>query len=316
MGKNQITERGKPNIGNKCLLKLVSPPKLLQSITVKGVDGCGHITSVASDRVWVSDETKIALTNTTGDTLKHVGDLVRGQNEEELYFGLHTVKSEDELIYIDVHFIVNKLSKDLKTTTQCFKIENSKWRPQCVYWSSSTRDLLVGMYNAYTITGKVARYNENWKLTQTINKDNKGLALYMRPLYLTVNNNGDIVVSDNDIDSGAVVVTDHSGKQRFLYTGPPSGSGLLPCGICIDALSHILVCDSKTETIQMINQDGHFLSYLLTESQEMEEPHSLSYDINTHCFLVGSRNDNKLCVYRHITDQDAQTGTLIHYILF
>lgn len=115
-------------------------------------------------------------------------------------------------------------------------------------------------------------------------------------------------MSDYDYGSGAVVVTERGGRHRFSYTGHPSGSGLRPRGICTDALSHILVCDGRTNTVQMIDKDGQFLSHLLTESQEMGRPCSLSYDVNTHRLWVGSWDNNKVCVYRYITRQDALTG--------
>uniref|UniRef100_A0A8W8NXJ8 Uncharacterized protein n=1 Tax=Magallana gigas TaxID=29159 RepID=A0A8W8NXJ8_MAGGI len=38
----------------------------------------------------------------------------------------------------------------------------------------------------------------------------------------------------------------------------------------------------------------------------MGVPYSLSYDVNTHRLWVGSYN-NKVCVYRYITRQDALT---------
>nr|XP_034309446.1 uncharacterized protein LOC117683740 [Crassostrea gigas] len=203
------------------------------------------------------------------------------------------------------------------------------------------------MCNRHKWTGKVTRYNQSGQLTQTIQHDNTGRGLYRQPNYITENNNGDVVVSDYIYPSGAVMVTERGGRHRFSYTGPPSGSrldprggrhrfsytgppsgsrldprggrhrfsytgrpsgsGLIPRGICTDALSHILVCDIRTKTVQMLDKDGQFLSHLLTESQEMGEPWDLSYDVNTHRLWVGSRDNNKLCVYRYITRQDALT---------
>ncbi|XP_065939203.1 uncharacterized protein [Magallana gigas] len=304
----QITERGNRRVGNQCLLKLMSSAKLHQSLTVTGVRGCYHISCVTSDRVWVSDyENNLMLTDTTGVPLHRVEDLCSGDR------GLHTVNSESELIYIDRKYNIKKQSKDMKTTkTLIKKTIFSKWEPLCVYWSPSTGDLLVGMYREiteYTGTGKVTRYNQSGQLTHTIQKDNTGLGLYRVPLYITENNNGDVVVSD----FSAVVVTERGGRHRFSYTGHPSGSGLEPCGICTDALSHILVCDNTTNTVQMLDRDGQFLSHLLTESQEMGSPRSLSYDVNTHRLWVGSwGNNKKVCVYRYITRQDALTDEDTH----
>ncbi|XP_065937191.1 uncharacterized protein [Magallana gigas] len=296
----QITERGNRRVGNQCLLKLTSGAELHQSLTVTGVYPCYHISCVTSDRVWVSDDRKhLMLTDTTGVSLHLVGDSC------SYLFGFHTVNSESELIYIDRNYNINKLSKDMKTTTTFIETTDSTWRPRCVYWSPSTGDLLVGMYNRDTETGKVTRYNQSGQLTQTIQYHNTGRGLYSRPIYITENNNGDVVVSD--YGSHAVVVTERGGRHRFSYTGHPSGSGLWPWGICTDALSHILVCDYITSTVQMINKDGQFLSHLLTKSQEMGVPGSLSYDVNTHRLWVGSVDNKKVCVYRYITRQDALT---------
>nr|XP_034320706.1 uncharacterized protein LOC105333854 [Crassostrea gigas] len=302
----QITERGNRRVGNQCLLKLTSGAELLQSLTVPGVDRCLHISCVTSDRVWVSDRYNLMLTDTTGVPLHRVEDSC-----SDLYTGIHTVNSESELIYIDRNYNINKLSKDMKTTTTFIETTDFTWRPLSVYWSPSTGDLLVGMYNDDTKTGKVTRYNQSGQLTQTIQNNNTGQGLYRSPNYITENNNGDVVVSDFDAisESGTVVVTERGGRHRFSYTGHSSGSRLVPCGICTDALSHILVCDGRTKTVQMINKDGRFLSHLLTESQEMGLPWSLSYDVNTHRLWVGSGlwYNNKVCVYRYIKRQDALT---------
>ncbi|XP_052693127.1 uncharacterized protein LOC128171380 [Crassostrea angulata] len=295
----QITERGNRRVGNQCLLKLTSGAEFHQSLTVPGVDCCRHISCVTSDRVWVSDFNNFMLTDTTGVPLHRVEDSLSGDG------GSHTVNSESELIYIDEDYNINKLSKDMKTTTTFIETTDSTWRPRCVYWSPSTGDLLVAMFNSDTYTGKVTRYNQSGQLTQTIQYHNTGRGLYRLPRYITENNNGDVVVSD--FEFRAVVVTERGGRHRFSHTGHPSGSGLQPWGICTDALSHILVCDGRTDTVQMINKDGQFLSHLLTKSQEMGRPWGLGYDVNTHRLWVGSPWNNKVCVYRYITRQDALT---------
>lgn len=107
--------------------------------------------------------------------------------------------------------------------------------------------------------GKITRYNQSGQQTQTIQHDNTGLELYKIPNHIKDKNNWDVVVSDNG--AGAVVVTERVGKHRFSYTRHPSGSKLEPRGISTDPLSHILVCEDRTQTVQMIDKDGQFLSY-------------------------------------------------------
>lgn len=248
-------------------------PDIHQSFTVDGVEQCCLIACVASVSVWVSVGQKIILTNTKEGTLKKLND--RGwlfynspflfSTEEQkcarFGYGLHTVNSESSLIYIDGIGHINILSKNMKTKTLYVERTDFKWVIRCLHWSPITRDVLVGMFD--TMTGKVVRYNQAGQQTQTIEKNNEGHYIYVDPNYVTENNNGDVLVADFDNELCALVVTDFRGRYRFSYIGPPSGPRLEPQGVCTDALSHIIVCDVGTNTIQILDSDGLFLSYLL-----------------------------------------------------
>ncbi|XP_078320227.1 uncharacterized protein LOC144621284 [Crassostrea virginica] len=166
----------------------------------------------------------------------------------------------------------------------------SPWFYLCVYSSKLTGDLLVGMKRYGIGDSKVERYNSAWQLTQTIQHDSIGQALYKYPYYITENNNGDVVVSDSYNHShGAVVVTSNDGIYRFSYTGYTSESKLSPGGVCTDEFSHILVCDSSSMNVHMINENGQFLSAWYSRSTDMIWPFSLSYDHEHHLLWVGSR---------------------------
>ena len=110
------------------------------------------------------------------------------------------------------------------------------------------------------------------------------------------------------------MVTSSEGVHRFYYIGSPSGLGLDPFAVFTDVMSHILVCDAKTYTVQMLSKDGEFLKYLLTDQSSGIDyfvPFGLSYDFYTHCLWVGSRRwdeDNMLSVYRHINRHPAILG--------
>nr|XP_022337268.1 uncharacterized protein LOC111133298 [Crassostrea virginica] len=296
--------------GTELLLTLMSSPVLQKSLLVTGVDVCVHISCVTLDRVWVSDINNLILTDTaTGKQLYSVEDSLHS-------FGTHTVNCDSELIYIDEDKNINKLSRELKTTTTLIKLTDTTWKPLCVYCSPSSGDLLVGMYrddtDTDTFTGKVMRYDNTGKHKQTIpHDDNTPHNLYELPVYITENNNGDVLVSD--LFRG-VVVTSGEGVHRFSYTGPPSGSELNPRGICTDVMSHILVSDFKTRTVQMLDRDGQFLFYLLTtQSPGIHiRPWGLSYDVTNHVLCVGSEDNNKLSVYRYINRHLALSDTREH----
>lgn len=253
LGEVQESEKEERSIRNSRLSKLMSIYELDRFLTVTCAPCCHHISAVALDRVWVSYGKNIFLINTDGGTLNHVKNLCG-----ELYSGLHTINLDDELFYIDREYNIKKLSRDMKTNTTFIKKTCTSWRPRCVFFSPFTGHLLVGLVNGDKWIGKVHRYNHT-KLIQIIQNTNAGQDLYRYPRYITENNNGDVVVSYLDW-SGAVVVTNRGGVHRFTYTGHPAGSELRPHGICTDALSRILVCDAISESVQMLDRDGHFLS--------------------------------------------------------
>lgn len=284
----------------------MSTLKFKKSLTVAG-ESCDHITRVTPNLFWVSDaKNKIFLANTSGgDTLHHLRGSLHNSSS-----GLHAVNDKSELIYIDEKFNIKILSVDRKTTSRIIGSTNDALEPFCLYWARSSKDLLVGTIDHGTSTGKVIRYSQTGRLTQTIELNNVGLSIYKKPLYITENNNGDIVVSDYNagMSFGAVVVTDGGGLHRFSYKGHPLGSELGPKGICTNALSHILVCDDNTHTVQMLDKNGQFLSHLLIRPPGIFNPTSLSYDYKTNCLWVGSGTNNKMCAYMYISGQDTPRG--------
>jgi hypothetical protein len=294
----QMRQGHRPIGMNECV-ELTTTPELKTSVCVTDVGHVYHISCVMPNRVWVSDNNyNLILTDTTGVTIHRVTDTTIGCT------GIHTVNSSGELIYIDSDDNINKLSLDNQSVTKLLQI-TSPWEPQCVYCSPTTGSLVVGMYNTDAKTGKVTKYNSTGQHTLTIQYDDTGHILYSDPRYITENTNGDVIVSD--VFCG-VVVTDREGRHRFSYTGPPSGPTLVPEGICTDALSHILVCDDSTSTVQMIDKDGHILSKLLIPQDWINSPWSLNYDDKAHLLWVGSRYTNTVCVYRYIQRRYPLTG--------
>ncbi|XP_052696100.1 uncharacterized protein LOC128174628 [Crassostrea angulata] len=292
--------------GNRCLLKLVHPFKLLEKIIMPDDLNCTHISLLTASRAWVSDSLgNLYLTSKTSKILHRIVNLLYGSS------GSHTVNGKCELIYIDTDYNINKLRKDLRACSVFIrKIKDSIWKPRCVFCSLSTGDLLVGMYSNDLDIGKVTRYNQSGQLTQTIQDDGTGLELYYKPSFIAENNNGNVVVSDSEWSgyysaSGAVVVTDRCGKYRFSYTGHPPGSGIRPRGICTDALSNIVVCDDRTQELHILNSDGQFLSLHLPPSSYFQQ-RSVSYDADTYCLWVCF--DGELHVYKYISLRDSQTG--------
>lgn len=297
----QITEKGHRSVGCRYKLRMMDRIGFCQSFMLTGVDSCNHISCMASsDRLWVSDVCLI-LTNTAGFVLHRVADLCIDS------YGAHTLNSENELIYIDSNYNIKKLSNDMETTTTFLKISHLARKARCVYWSPSTGDLLIGTYIRELDIGHVMRYNKSGRLTQITQLHNRELKVCGQPNFITENTNGDIVVSNcTNFTTGVVVAKDRSGKHRFYYTG--TKSEFRPRGICTDALSHILVYDDATRSINVLHRDGKLLTRILEDLEIVQC--SLSYNSNTHQLWVGLEN-NELYAFRYIDRTNVLTGEFV-----
>ncbi|XP_065938507.1 E3 ubiquitin-protein ligase TRIM71-like [Magallana gigas] len=268
-GKQRKQDSEKSDV--KQTLSLSSSVTKVREYTVPGVDYVYHISLGKSVRLWVSGNFgNLVQADLEGNQLQKIQ--TSGGDE-----GYHTVTQDGDLIYTDnLNKVINRITTD-NTITEF--IETGDWNPISIHSSQINGDLLVGMRKYGDSEGKVTRYNKTGTEIQNIQRDNKGQALYGTPHYITENINGDVCVSD--IAKHAVVVVDKSGQHRFSYTG--QGSRFDPDGICTDVLGHIMVCDIRSDTVHLLDQDGQFLSLLLTLQQEY--PYSVCVD-----------DENNLCV--------------------
>ncbi|XP_062620370.1 E3 ubiquitin-protein ligase TRIM71-like isoform X1 [Saccostrea cucullata] len=298
LGEIKITEVGIRQAQNEHMLKMIPEVILLRSFMIEGVKSTRHISGVTSRKIWVSDRNNLILADESGKTLHQVKDKIDRES------GAHTAREEEEeLIYIDKKLNVKKLSKDNKTENIVVKREDN-WEPLSVFCTLEKGDILVAMMIHSLAQAKVVCYDKDGKEEQTIQYDDKSDALYNIPRFITENHNGDVVVSNHMEASGTVVVTDSSGKHRFSFTGPPKESGFRPGGICVDGLGNILVCDEHTNSVQLIDKNGQFQRYLLTENDGIVKPRSLGYCNKDHVVLVGSASSGKITVHRHLNRQD------------
>ena len=309
--KIKLTNKGKRHVENKKLLKIILPVNAIDSFIAKGVDRCYHISCVTPDRVWINDESKLILADTkTGETLHNLP--CSPQNPR---LGFHSVNNKLELFYIENKFTISKLSKDMKSKFSSTFKKYSAWCLTCIYCSPSTGQILIGKTNSSTKESKIEKYNKQGKLEQSIQKNNNEQSLYNLPGFITENSNGDVVVSDvYGRSHGAVVVTDRDGRHRFSYTGRPNGPDFLPLGICTDAFSNILVCDSNSSCVHVINENGQFYRVWSPQSESTLKtiPMSLSYDVSTHLVWVGSVHDNAVSAFRYIHRHSHLTGMSYH----
>ena len=183
--------------------------------------------------------------------------------------------------------MIYRITSDKKITEF---IKTGDWKPLGVHSSRINGDILAGMIKDGR--AEVTRYSKTGKEIQNIQRDNKGQDLYSCPLYITENINGDICTSD--LKKQAVVVMNKSWQHRFSYTG--QGSVFRPWGICTDVLGHILVCDDVSVSVHLLDQDGGFLSVII--SLQQGNPCGVCVD-NENNLYVGQLNKT-LTVYKYL----------------
>lgn len=287
-----LSVRGKRVFTQECLLQTFPKPLLKRTFEVKGINACFHISCGKQNKFYVSSQNRLILTNIEGDTL-NVRDITsHGEINSSIGgFGIHAIDKNQDIVYINKEFDIVSGSHNIRLKK---KID---WIPQCVHCSLTTGDILVGVWNCKANTAQVVRYYSGREMS--ISHYN-GQKLYSRPLYITENKNGDIVVSDPIY--GGVVVTDRGGNRSFFYTG--HSTKFCPRGICTDALSNILVCNTFEHKIEILNKEGKFLLDLLTEEYGIRLPFSLGYNVCSHEFFVGSKENNVVSVFRFLTRQN------------
>jgi hypothetical protein len=253
--------------------------------------------------------------------------------------GGHTLTEDGDLLFIDAKNKVSKLTSD-GTVTTLITIDRLA---DCIHCSRINGDILVGSHRRVTRydrtgrklqaikdrdRGRVRRYlSYDWEKKEVNEWYDNGEYLYDSPEYITENKNGDIWTSDGYKD--AVVVVDKSGRHRFDYKGRQSGrtgrhrfdrksrhwfdytdrhrfdyTDFRPRGICTNANGQVLVCDRLNSNVHLLDQDGNFLSLLLTRNQhEIFRPLALCVD-DHHNLYLGQEVSNTIKVYKYQQDTE------------
>lgn len=297
----KIRQKKTRHLEKKFPLKVIDTPIVQKNVIMESLNCCLHISCVTPELFCVSDEEKTMLININGKTVEKLED-----SSDQC--GTHTVNTGNKLIFIDKQYDINLFSIPRNSVSIFKKRRDPTWRSRCLNYSQSTRTLIVGMCRENPQIGKVVRYDRTGKQIQTIQHGTAGHNLYKSPIYITENKNKDVVVTDWFLH--AVVVTDNKGRYRFSYTGYPTKSELRPRGIATDVFGHILVCDSKTDTVQIIDINGNFISYIVIDEQKLIKPRSLCYDTERHLLWVGSWTNDRMLAYRYINRQGPYHGKL------
>lgn len=239
----------------------------------------GHISHLyvsTTGDIWASnDRGKVGLIDTSGNNERSIETC-------STYSGHFALATIDDKEGEHIYWVHNekKVVKRYDMIEHKTVADTVKWVPISIFYSAEDKLFHVGKIKDND--AKITRYYTNWREKDDIHRykaeKNETRNLFRYPAYLVKNTNRDLCVSDNN---KRVVVVDKNNKLRFKYTGPDQ-NGFTPYGISTDSLGRILIVDSSSSCIHIINEDGNFQCYIKM-SEHLREPRGLCMDKNGNC---------------------------------
>ena len=215
------------------------------------------VTCVGSGLAWVKTDTK------TIQLMDRHGAVMNSINTDFVYQDNCLSPQGDILLSFQVNKCIMAISPDKKVRT-LFKLQ---WEPYglcCLH----TGDIAVTFY----WEGRLVIYSMSGKVIKEIAKK-----LFTYPYRVAQSKvNSDLYISD--CGAAKVVALDKDYRVRYEYTGQHDRGSFTPVGLCTDNTGCILITDSDNHRVHILDRDGRFLQFLLTEEQGLWKPLSVDVD--------------------------------------
>ena len=180
-----------------------------------------------------------------------------------------TITSAGDLLLTDCDNNCIKSVSRHKFVSTLFRTSGKPWGLCCLH----NGDIVVTLRD----NSKVLVYSSNGQIKQKMD-DIK----FRCPMSVSVNKvNQDIYICDYEKDSfdspGKVLAIGDNGQLQYEYTGQ-SSSKFIPVEVCTDHMGHVLITDCKNEFVHIMDREGQFIQYILTEQQGLSLPNTISVD--------------------------------------
>ena len=226
-----------------------------------------HITCVGQGLAWV----KTGLTLGIWSKLQLVDRSGTVRDTIRTNFNIYdvAVTSDGDLLLADNRgHCIKSVSRERETST-LFRTGGHPDGLCCLH----NNDIVVACGN----TREVIVYSRIGRMKQTLDH-----IKFSYPIDVNVNKvNQDIYVCDKAgslLDfSGKVIAVGADYQLRYEYTGQGDNS-FSPTEVCTDHLGYVLITDHKNHQIHILDQEGHFIQYVLTSQQGLASPFTIDVD--------------------------------------
>ncbi|KAJ8311055.1 hypothetical protein KUTeg_001013 [Tegillarca granosa] len=142
---------------------------------------------------------------------------------------------------------------------------------------TDTGNVIVGLSSL--VDGKLVEMTTEGTEMRTMKYDSiDNTKLFDYPYSLSTNINGDIVVVDDYTKT--VVVVDQGGHKKATYDAKNENltKPFHPRFIATDKLGQIFISDYENSVVHLLDKDGVFLEFLISDKNGCSEPFGLSID--------------------------------------
>ena len=276
--------------------------RMLQTPTqVKGLDTYKAVEMFQSHMISVKQMRTVEIGKGRADTLLHNTQndvFVNSQSKKTLYIYYENMKEKNSFsLDFEIEDMALTAEEDIIATDSSNKrvvrIDSSgRVSKVCstapLYpWGVCVNDrqqIVVGVRaELHEPPIKLVMYSPDGStVLQEIEKDGSGNNLFSVGIYqVKQKGNGDYVVSDD----ARIVCVKREGEYRWEYRLRWTSFGI----VC-DQYDNIIVAERNGHTVSLLSKDGELVKTLLTKTDAIEYPNSLSIDKNGYLWIGQSKN--------------------------
>lgn len=139
----------------------------------------------------------------------------------------------------------------------------------------------------YTVAGKFLRQLFRKHMAETLSSGIRNMAMSSNGCVLFV----------ADWEDGLIAIDRTSGRQLWCYTGEDLQGAW---GVCVDGQGSLFISGNRSHNVLQFSESGEKIGDLLTESDGLLKPWSISFAANTRTLVVtrGYPNGNSVDIFR------------------